>query len=201
MKPMKKLLHLILITLCCFTFNACELFQSSVEIQFEHYWDEERINSGDLNVTEFVTESGETIIIDDVQYIISQIQLKRQGRNEIYTLSEFQFAKHLNGWFVYISDIPHDDYEITFVFGLKREFNIQNSNLGLPDSFQVSQELGGGYHFMHLDGRYRDAMNELQQLDMECRGDKKWFMSVSSKLNYRNKNAQPAVKKPKAFTQ
>ena len=46
-----------------------------------------------------------------------------------------------------------------------------------------------------------NLMNELQQLDMECRGDKKWFMSVSSKLNYRNKNAQPAVKGPRKFTQ
>ena len=42
---------------------------------------------------------------------------------------------------------------------------------------------------------------ELQQLDMECRGDKKWFMTVSSKLNYRNKNATPVQNGPRMFTQ
>lgn len=47
-----------------------------------------------------------------------------------------------------------------------------------------------------------NLMNELKQLDMECRGDKKWFMTVSSKLNYRNKNApQIATRAPKAFSQ
>ncbi len=165
MKPSKKMHYLVLAALISFTFNSCELFQSSVQIEFEHFWDEERIGPGNLNITEFVTESGETIIIDDIHYIISEIQLKRQGRNEIYTLSEFQFAKHLNRWFVSISDIPHDDYEITFVFGLRPELNVQNSNLNLPDSFQVPQELGGGYNFMQLDGRYEDSMNELQPFE------------------------------------
>lgn len=44
--------------------------------------------------------------------------------------------------------------------------------------------------------------DELTQLDMECRGDKKWFMTVSSKLNYRNKNAKPiSASQPRAFKQ
>lgn len=49
-----------------------------------------------------------------------------------------------------------------------------------------------------------NLMNELQQLDMECKGDKKWFMSVSSKLNYRNNKAKERIqhiRPPKAFSQ
>ena len=30
---------------------------------------------------------------------------------------------------------------------------------------------------------------ELEQLDMEIRGEKKWFMTMNAKLNYRNKKA------------
>ncbi len=37
--------------------------------------------------------------------------------------------------------------------------------------------------------------NELSQLDMEVRGDKKWFSAASAKLNYRNKNALNNKKK------
>lgn len=34
-----------------------------------------------------------------------------------------------------------------------------------------------------------DLRVELDQLDMEIRGEKKWFMTLNAKLNYRNKNA------------
>ena len=44
--------------------------------------------------------------------------------------------------------------------------------------------------FQQMTQNYKnlDLLAELNQLDMELRGEKKWFMTMHSKLNYRNKN-------------
>lgn len=57
--------------------------------------------------------------------------------------------------------------------------------------------------FLLMTNQYKnlDLITELNQLDIELRGEKKWFATMNAKLNYRNKNhgtSKPAYPKSSA---
>lgn len=164
---LKNASRILVFSLICLSLKSCSLIFSdfAVEMNFEYYWDDEKIDFGDLGVTEFTTESGDIIILDDIKFILSQIRLKRDGRGKIYTLEEHKVADQLLRWHVAIGDIPHDDYEISFVFGLQQEYNVQNPSIDLPESFLVPEHLGGGYNFMQLNGRYKNQNVDFQPFE------------------------------------
>ena len=159
---MKK--NIVLLSFTFLLFNSCNLFETAVYVEFQAFWEDQRI--AELSQWEFTTESGEVIIIDDLKYVVSQIHLKRKNRNKVYVLEEQAFGNIL-GLPLQVStgDIPNGQYEISFVFGLQAEYNVENPLYGIPDSFLIPEELGGGYDFMQLNGRYQDQNNELQPFE------------------------------------
>jgi len=92
-----KATRILVFSLICLSLKSCSLLLSdfAVEMNFEYYWDDEKIDFGDLGVTEFTTENGEVIILDNMKFILSQIRLKRDGKNEIYTLEEHKVVDQL----------------------------------------------------------------------------------------------------------
>ena len=53
--------------------------------------------------------------------------------------------------------MPVGDYKLSFVFGFTDTENVDGSYPDLNTaSFNVPGMLGGGYHFMQFDGKYRD---------------------------------------------
>ena len=55
--------------------------------------------------------------------------------------------------------MPVGDYEsISFVFGLTEQFNISNLYPNPPESnMEWPQPMGGGYHYMKLEGKFDSA--------------------------------------------
>jgi hypothetical protein len=75
-------------------------------------------------------------------------------------------------------DIPQVEIEVT---------NIKNINSGYAfqgDVIRLSQKDFNTWQALYSNLNLHE---ELKQLDMELRGEKKWFQPASAKLNYRNK--------------
>lgn len=168
MKTTRKILasatRIIILSFALLTFNSCSLFDTAVYVDIEPFWGDQRI--AELSELEFTTESGEVIFIDDLQYVVSQIRLKRKNKNKTYTLEE-QALGNIQDYDLGFStgDVPSGRYEISFVFGLQSQYNIENPAYGIPSSFLIPEEFGGGYDFMHLNGRYKDQNNEFQPFE------------------------------------
>ena len=60
-----RVVYIFVLSATFLTFNSCSLFESSVYLEFELFWEDQRIN--EFPEREFTTESGEVIIIDDLK--------------------------------------------------------------------------------------------------------------------------------------
>ena len=159
---MKKTLFTFVILLAL-SLSSCDfssLYESSVTVRFNHNWDGEPVHWTDFGELKYQTENGDLISIDSLNYVISRIHLKKENSDLIYVISDVKFIDLSSGstW-VELGDVPDGRYEISFVFGLRDEDNISHIHSEIPASFLVPEIYGGGYHFMHFDGKYLAANN------------------------------------------
>ena len=121
-------------------------------------WDGENITASDLGTKEFTDENGEILKIERLRYLISKVILTNSYGDEIeigsYKLVDLTNNNTLN----YATNIvvPPGTYtSISFVYGFNEEDNIDQAYLDLNTaSWNWPEMLGGGYHFMQLDGTF-----------------------------------------------
>ena len=121
-------------------------------------WDAENITANDLGTKEFTDENGEILKIERLRYLISKVILTNSYGDEIeigsYKLVDLTDNNTLN----YATNIlvPPGTYTgISFVYGFNEEDNIDQAYLDLNTaSWNWPEMLGGGYHFMQLDGTF-----------------------------------------------
>ena len=126
-------------------------------------WDSENVTASDLGTTEFTDENGEILIIERLRYLISKVILTNSYGDEIeignYKLVDLTDNNTLN----YATNIvvPPGTYTgISFVYGFNEEDNIDQAYLDLNTaSWNWPEMLGGGYHFMQLDGTFTSPTN------------------------------------------
>ena len=126
-------------------------------------WDSENVTASDLGTTEFTDENGEILIIERLRYLISKVILTNSYGDEIeigsYKLVDLTDNNTLN----YATNIlvPPGTYTgISFVYGFNEEDNIDQAYPDLNTaSWNWPEPLGGGYHFMQLDGTFTSPTN------------------------------------------
>ena len=126
-------------------------------------WDSENVTASDLGTTEFTDENGEILIIERLRYLISKVILTNSYGDEIeignYKLVDLADNNTLN----YATNIvvPPGTYTgISFVYGFNEEDNIDQAYPDLNTaSWNWPEMLGGGYHFMQLDGTFTSPTN------------------------------------------
>ena len=126
-------------------------------------WDGENITASDLGTTEFIDENGEILKIERLRYLISKVILTNSYGDEIeigtYKLVDLADNNTLN----YATNIviPPGTYTgISFVYGFNEEDNIDQAYPDLNTaSWNWPEMLGGGYHFMQLDGTFTSPTN------------------------------------------
>lgn len=131
-----------------------------LQIQFEH-----RVNGQTLVKDQMIytNAAGNQYTISGLKYFISDVKLHRHDGSIIAIGSvkpaHFIDIDYLNTltWHV-PDDIPAAVYDsISFTFGLNEQLNTSNSFVNPPESNMTWPEvLGGGYHFMMMDGWYND---------------------------------------------
>lgn len=104
-------------------------------------------------------------LVNEIQYFISDITVWKNGQSLLldnwedihYVDTDIPNTWHFNPE----DDIPEGEYDsITFTFGINKEKNQSFMFVNPPESFMFWPEyLGGGYHYMKLNGKWLDTSN------------------------------------------
>ena len=157
---MKKIIYVFLTFI---SFSSCadekdccvNIEPVNVTFEFTQNWDGIPVSSSDFNDFKFTTQNGESISINRLRYVLSNISVGSTIKNYHLinigenTGSEITFEKVSQG-----SNV------LKFTFGFADADNIDGIYQDLNSvSFNVPGMLGGGYHFMQFDGKYKDINN------------------------------------------
>jgi len=161
---MKKIFAILLLTMVCF--NSCSDDDSDNKVsnvtttfKFTHNWNNQPVTNANFNTIQYINDNGETLSIERLRYIISDIiftpEIGDTIELDIYNLVDVTNANGLN--YILDTQIPAGNYtNVSFTFGLDNEDNAKNYLDLNSASFNVPDMLGGGYHYMQFDGKYLD---------------------------------------------
>ena len=153
-------------------FMACEsddsgsanTSQATPTFRFTHNWDGTPVTSADFNGFNFTNANGETLSIERLRYVISDITFRTSSGEVLSTNTHHLADMSIENSLAYTltSSIPVGNYSnVSFTFGLDNEDNSQNFTDLNSASFNVPDMLGGGYHYMQFDGKFiNDNMDE-----------------------------------------
>ncbi len=160
---MQRSLYIIFLSL--FTLLSChkdaddEISQANITFQFTHNWEGTQVSNSDFNAIKFTNANGEKLSIEKLRYLISNISFKKSS-GEIITLDGYNLVDVTSGKnlsFKSNTTIPTGIYSnVSFTFGFNNEANSKNYTDLNSASWNVPAILGGGYHFMQLEGKFID---------------------------------------------
>ncbi len=131
--------------------------KNSLKLNWNHQFNQSEIREDSLS---FLNYFGDTLSISRVTYFLSGFKLT--GDDNVYTsphiaLVDLFGSKNLS---FELGDIPDGHYHtIEFMFGLDSAINVFGSisnTLEHNEMFWPSS-MGGGYHFMKMEGHYLDS--------------------------------------------
>lgn len=158
---MKKILILLIafpVFAACSLDDNVQIVETKLTFKFTHQWENNTFSYNDLITTPFANENGDELKIERLRYLVSNIRLYRESGNSVelkgYHLIDLFDENSLS--FTTTENIPSGDYNlISFTFGLTPQFNISGSYSDLNSvSWNWPDNLGGGYHFLQMDGTY-----------------------------------------------
>lgn len=133
----------------------------AVTLQFSHYWDETPISNEAYTSESFITQFGQTLSIERLRYLLSKIRVE-----DHYFLTDGDSIHLINpienkGLEISFPEVYIGSRQIAFTFGLSNSDNLDGIYPSLNSAnFNVPLALGGGYHFMQMDGKYKTTSNE-----------------------------------------
>ncbi|CAM1345970.1 MbnP family protein [Tenacibaculum crassostreae] len=143
----------------CSSDNDEPIKEVSVKLKFTQNWDNTTIEKSDLNNTEFTNKLGTKVSITRLRYLVSRITLTN-GADEKTVFDGYKLVDISNPESL-LHELPQKvsegSYKLTFTFGFVNDDNQSNIYQDLNTaSWSVGEMMGGGYHFMQLDGNYKD---------------------------------------------
>jgi hypothetical protein len=149
-------------------FSACQKDENptpgpstgQISIRFHHYCDGAPL---DFDLRKYVNGAGNEYMVNEIQYFISDVILHRsEGNIRIDEWKDIHYVDtdipSTHEWQVFDA-IPEGDYTgISFTFGICEEKNQSLMFTDPPESLMFwPQYLGGGYHYMKLNGKWLDT--------------------------------------------
>lgn len=136
---------------------------ATARFNFTHNWNDMPVSSADFNTIKYTNENGEELSIERLRYVISEVVFTRNTGEEIVIDGHHLIDVTESSGLLYAPEveIPTGLYtNVSFVFGLNNEANMQ-SHIDLNSvSFNVPDMLGGGYHYMQMDGKFINSADE-----------------------------------------
>lgn len=153
---------LLFTLISCHTDNDDHVSLASISLHFSHNWDETTVTNTQFNTIQYTNENGEELSIEKLRYLISKITFQRTNQPDIilegYNLVDLTNDTSL--LFTSSTKIPIGQYSnMSFTFGFDDEANSKNYPDLNASSWTVPEMLGGGYHFMQLEGKFIDNTN------------------------------------------
>jgi hypothetical protein len=157
-----KLKFIIKTIILILTVFACERETANnqsvtLKITFLHKWNQTIVNNNDFNIFQFTNAFGNELSIERLRYLVSDVKLTKNNGETILINNYSLLNLEDNNTLSIFSDqnLNIGSYDISFVLGFKNEYNIDGAYPDLNSaSWNVPPMLGGGYHFMQLDGKY-----------------------------------------------
>jgi hypothetical protein len=151
-----------------FIINSCkndddEVFYGKVNLKFEYKVDG---NTLEYNKMIYINEAGNHYQVTDIQWFISDLTLYKKGQSPFVVQRSTKYHYFDTGipttqnWEI-SDDIPEGVYDsFSFIFGFIPKENISFMINNPPESAMWWPEnLGGGYHYMKLNGFWMDTVN------------------------------------------
>jgi type 1 fimbria pilin len=138
-------------------FSSCDNEEENgmITLKFTHNWDGIPVTNQDFNDLKFTNANGEKVSIERFRYLISNINIINSKNYLLVNL------KDNSGTEITITDLQKGTAALKFTFGFEDADNIDGIYQDLNSvSFNVPGMLGGGYHFMQFDGKYKDINNQ-----------------------------------------
>jgi hypothetical protein len=162
---MKKIIAII--TLSVFTLMSCgsdddvqELPKTDVTFSFSHNWNGTTVTNTNFNTIQYLTESNDELSIEKLRYLISKVTFEKSNGETIvidgYNLVDV--TNNTNLTYTPNIELTVGTYSnVSFTFGFDNEDNIDGEYIDLNTvSWGVPSSMGGGYHFMQLEGKFID---------------------------------------------
>lgn len=159
----------VLLLVACIVLYGCkkdnddELTNDSakITINFTHKWDDIDIAEGDFNTIQYKNGNGEDLSIERLRYLVSNFAFE-DSEGKIMQLPGYNLVDLTNGTdlsYQLPDTIEAKDYtNLYFTFGFNNEDNRTGAYLDLNSVlWNVPEMLGGGYHYMQLEGKFIDA--------------------------------------------
>ena len=140
-----------------------EIKTLNVTLNFSHSWDGTHVTNADFNTIKFINDNGEQLSIERLRYLISDIKFEKSNGEttiiEAHNLADVTNNQNLS--FSPSATIPQGTYsKVSFIFGFTNEKNITAAYQDLNSAnFGVPAMLGGGYHYMQMDGKFLNSSN------------------------------------------
>ena len=138
----------------------------NVTLSFSHYWDDTVVTNSDFNDLKFTNAYGNLLSIERLRYLISYVVFTDTSGQTIlldgYNLVDVTNQTNLS--YTPTTKVLTGTYSnVSFVFGFNNEKNTEGTYPDLNSaSWNVPVMLGGGYHYMQLDGKFKNNANEIQ---------------------------------------
>lgn len=129
---------------------------------FTHNWDGALVSNINFNAIQYTNENGELLSIERLRYVVSDIIFSNNERTIELDIHNLIDVTNNVMSFTTQESIPAGTYEVSFTFGLDNEDNTENYIDLNSASFNVPENLGGGYHYMQFDGKFINSNMEEQ---------------------------------------
>ena len=144
-----------------FMYGSCSSDTHSdkvVNLRFLHKWDNTAVTAEDFGNIQFTNGFGNQLSIERLRYLISDLTLTKPS-GEIIPLNNYHLIDLENENTLNLSSnqsVETGTYaNVSFIFGFTNTANTDGAYLDLNSaSWNVPPMLGGGYHYMQLDGKF-----------------------------------------------
>jgi hypothetical protein len=152
------ILFLSLALFSCSSDNDELIKDVSLKIKFSQNWDNTTIEQSDLSNTKFTNKLGTKLTIEKLRYLVSKITLTN-GSNKATVFDGYKLVDLSDS-----ESLTHDatlkisegTYNLSMTFGFNNDDNYEAG--GYQDlnsaSWNVPDMLGGGYHYMQMEGKF-----------------------------------------------
>ena len=154
-----KIINVILVfTFICTSCSSEDDSDTDVYLKFIHEWNDAVVTADDFGTIQYLNAFGNQLSIERLRYLISDLTLTKIS-GEIITLNNYHLIDLENENTLNLTSnqsIETETYaNVSFIFGFT---NSANADGAYPDlnsaSWNVPAMLGGGYHYMQLDGKF-----------------------------------------------
>jgi len=127
----------------------------SITLKFTQNWNAEPVTNQDFNEFKFTTENGTKVSVERLRYLVSNISIIGDINHSLIDVGENSET------LLTINNLTPGSYKLKFVFGFQDADNTDGIYQDLNTaSFNVPGMLGGGYHYMQFDGKYKNTSNQ-----------------------------------------